>query len=227
MRVGDKVVPFLQKWRIGPVGTITEVNIKDEQWNPTLGVGEYTPNPTEAELGRRIQVVWETSAMPPPAKIALVPTSERPKRALALHTVEELTQDQFAKLLAVLSGDANWIALKRSFLEKGASDEQLKAEANPSLSFLERDLQKFIARNLHSIERGLKAHSEYQLEEFITDVGRIDLLCQDSNSRLVIVELKAGQAGDDALGQVLGYLSWVRENIPNASDACDYRLSAG
>jgi len=26
--------------------------------------------------------------MPPPAKIALVPTSERPKRALALHTVE-------------------------------------------------------------------------------------------------------------------------------------------
>jgi len=32
-------------------------------------------------------------------------------------------------------------------------------------------------------------------------------------------ELKAGQAGDDALGQVLGYLSWVRENIPNASDA--------
>jgi len=42
MRVGDKIVPFLQKWRIGPVGTITEVNIKDEQWNPTLGVGEYT-----------------------------------------------------------------------------------------------------------------------------------------------------------------------------------------
>jgi len=50
MRVGDKVVPFLQKWRIGLVGTDHRSKYQRRTMEPYVGRGEYTPNPTEAEL---------------------------------------------------------------------------------------------------------------------------------------------------------------------------------
>ncbi len=37
--------------------------------------------------------------------------------------------------------------------------------------------------------------------------------CVDREGRFVVVELKAGLAGDDAIGQISGYMSWVRENL--------------
>ncbi|MGC9971308.1 MAG: endonuclease NucS domain-containing protein [Bryobacteraceae bacterium] len=83
---------------------------------------------------------------------------------------------------------------------------------------LERDLQKFLSRNLQAIERGLRAHPDYQLEEYPADTGRIDLLCQDAQNNWVIIELKAGWAGDDAMGQILGYMGWVRHTLPNGSN---------
>jgi RecB family endonuclease NucS len=78
---------------------------------------------------------------------------------------------------------------------------------------LERDLQKFLARNLDLIESGLRPSADYQLEEFVTDVGRLDLFCLDGAGRYVVVELKAGLAGDDVVGQIMGYMAWARENI--------------
>jgi hypothetical protein len=73
--------------------------------------------------------------------------------------------------------------------------------------------------NLSIIESGLKANAEYQLEEYPTDVGLIDLLCQDAAGRWVVIELKAGLAGDAAIGQILGYIAWVRENLPKGENA--------
>ena len=90
---------------------------------------------------------------------------------------------------------------------------ELPAALVAGLSLLERDLQKFLSRNLGTIEPGLKPHPDYQLEEYSTDVGRIDLLCQDARGDLVVIELKADCAGDDAVGQVFGYMAWVKENI--------------
>ena len=56
------------------------------------------------------------------------------------------------------------------------------------------------------------------MEEYQTDVGRIDLFCRDAQGKWVVVELKAGSAGDDAVGQVAGYMAWVRENVPGAEE---------
>src|SRR3972149_851532 len=36
IQIGDKVIPFPQKWRIGPVGTVTAIKVADTEWNPTL-----------------------------------------------------------------------------------------------------------------------------------------------------------------------------------------------
>jgi hypothetical protein len=80
-----------------------------------------------------------------------------------------------------------------------AVDESLEAAVS-----LERDLQSYLITRVTEVEPGLTLVEngiEYQ-----TGVGRIDLLARDSQSRAVVIELKAGRARDAALGQLLGYM---------------------
>lgn len=221
IQVGDKVIPFLLRWRIGPVGTVTEVRVADHEWNPTVEAGKYALNPNVPELGRRILVNWEREGMPPEGRVGVVPLSLRPKKALALHAMEELSKEDFDRLAPILSDTSNWEEILRQEIIPASviSSEDREAVDLAGLSVLERDLQKFLTRNLHTVEPGLRANPEYQLEGLITDVGILDLLCQDAYGNWVVIELKAGRADDAAIGQILGYMGWVRENLPNGEKA--------
>jgi hypothetical protein len=223
MQPGDKVIPFLLQWRIGPVGTITEVRGSDDQWSPTVGPGEYVDadSLTDTELGRRIQVRWDVEGMPPPGHVATVPAGERLGGPLARRAVEELSLQKYQRLLSTLASENCWVDIG-SVGAAGDAPLPVAAEASPgdqSLSLLERELRRVLARNLSLIEPGLTASPDYQLEEYQTDVGRIDLFCRDAHGKWVVVELKAGSAGDDAVGQVAGYVAWVRDNVPGAEEA--------
>jgi RecB family endonuclease NucS len=50
-------------------------------------------------------------------------------------------------------------------------------------------------------------------KEFNTDIGRIDILAIDRDANLLVIELKAGKAKDGALGQLLGYMSFISSHI--------------
>jgi hypothetical protein len=225
MRPGDKVIPFLLKWRIGPVGTIREIKVADADWNPTVEKGDYSGSEEHDELGRRILVTWEQAGMPPDGKIATVPVAQRPssRAPLARHTIEQLSAEQFQNLCSVLSAKENWGDAATAQGIVADDDETSETEVLPpppppaELSLLERDLQKFLSRNLEVIEKGLKPDPAYQLEEYSVDVGRIDLLCKDFHDNWVVIELKADWAGDDAVGQILGYMGWVKEHLPNGT----------
>jgi RecB family endonuclease NucS len=103
--------------------------------------------------------------------------------------------------------------------DDGSAETEVPPPPPPpaALSLLERDLQKFLSRNLEVIEKGLRPDPAYQLEEYPIDVGRIDLLCKDSRDNWVVIELKADWAGDDAVGQILGYMSWVKGHLPSGA----------
>jgi hypothetical protein len=219
VRPGDKVIPFLLKWRIGPVGTVKDVKAADADWSATVQAG-HAPWGEDEDLGRRILVSWEQDGMPPGGKVAIVPPNHRTGGGpLARHTIEQLNTEQYQNLCSVLSDPKNWLDLtSKEEQSDGEIDEaSLPQPHPPDLSLLERDLQKFVSRNLDVIERGLKADPGFQLEEYIIDVGRIDLLCKDAEGNWVVIELKADWAGDDAVGQILGYMNWVKENLPNGS----------
>jgi len=67
--------------------------------------------------------------------------------------------------------------------EKPQPETEIEAPPQPplaELALLERDLQKFLSRNLGVIERGLAPDPAYQLEEYTSDVGRMDFLCKDA-----------------------------------------------
>ena len=88
--------------------------------------------------------------------------------------------------------------------------EESKLDFEVSLS-MERDLQAFLLNDLNQIDQGLKLYENGK--EFSIDVGRIDILAIDKNSDFVVIELKAGKAKDDAVGQLLGYMGYVSEKI--------------
>lgn len=52
-------------------------------------------------------------------------------------------------------------------------------------------------------------------EPFAYPAGRrrIDILAQDKNGSLVIIELKVARSYDRVVGQILNYVSWVKENL--------------
>jgi hypothetical protein len=212
MEPGDTVIPYLQQWRVGPVGTIQKVHLADEEWNPTVPKGAYALNPDEPELGRRIEVEWQTEGMPPGGMAALIPPAKRLRRPDAIYTVEELKQERYTELVAILGDRDNWVYVGES--DEPVPDPLPSESEGGQLKVLEDTLQRVLSQNLTLIEPGLTPHAEYPLQEFMTDVGRIDILCIDKDKRLVVIELKAGLADDRAVGQIARYMGWVKQNLP-------------
>ena len=65
--------------------------------------------------------------------------------------------------------------------------------------------ESFIRDNINLNELGL-IFLEY---EYNTDVGHIDILCKDDDGDLVPIEVKLGEAGNSAIGQILGYMKAI------------------
>ena len=83
------------------------------------------------------------------------------------------------------------------------SEETVEEALEASVS-LERDLHLYLASRVHELEPGLSVVADGI--EHQTEAGRIDILARDAGGALVVIELKAGNARDAALGQLLGYM---------------------
>lgn len=89
----------------------------------------------------------------------------------------------------------------------------------------EDHLQKFLVDNWDSIELSQEWEIYSDAEdpeagvEFPTDVGPADLLLKHrSEPRLCVVELKKSISSDRAVGQLLRYVGWIRENKVQLED---------
>jgi len=69
---------------------------------------------------------------------------------------------------------------------------------------LERDLQLALRRNIEQLEPGLTIIDGDR--EQTAPSGRIDITARDEPGTTVVVELKAGPADRDAIGQILSYI---------------------
>lgn len=95
-------------------------------------------------------------------------------------------------------------------------EEDVTLEALETSISLERDLEDYLSAGLSQLEAGLKPYSQNGAisRQFDTKtVGIIDLLAQDAKGKLVVIELKAGEADDRVCGQIQRYMSWVKENF--------------
>jgi hypothetical protein len=77
-------------------------------------------------------------------------------------------------------------------------------EATERIFEIERDLQAALRSHIEQLEQGLKITDGGKEQE--VEAGRIDITAEDKNGATVVIELKAGKADRNAIGQILGYM---------------------
>ncbi len=80
---------------------------------------------------------------------------------------------------------------------------------------LERDLQSTLRKSLDQLEPGLVAIDEGA--ERSVQSGFIDITAKGADGAIVVIELKAGTAGQRAVGQILSYMGDVAIEEPDAT----------
>lgn len=90
---------------------------------------------------------------------------------------------------------------------------------DPSTFAMEKHLEDFLVSNWSQTELG----REYRIytdddqlagQQFPTDTGPIDILAiSKDGKKLLVVELKRGRASDVVVGQILRYMSYVKEEL--------------
>jgi hypothetical protein len=97
--------------------------------------------------------------------------------------------------------------VKLNTFSDAATPTEAAAEVQDSLETtfgLERDLQTALRANISQLEQGLKITDAGK--ERTVPSGRIDILAAASDGAHVVIELKAGMADKDAIGQILAYM---------------------
>ena len=115
-----------------------------------------------------------------------------------------------------------WIVSKKGAYMVGQPINNIESEeiSSEAAISLERDLEEYIIRNLGQIDEGLKLYSKEGISgrQFNTNIGKVDILSVDKNNNFVVIELKAGTANYSVIGQVLGYIHEVRQNIASGKE---------
>jgi len=82
---------------------------------------------------------------------------------------------------------------------------------------LEDYLENFIVRNWDSIDFGEKLtlyeDQDGPAQQYPTGEGYIDILAKDEKDNFVVIELKKGRSNQQVVGQILGYVGWVKKNL--------------
>jgi restriction system protein len=97
-----------------------------------------------------------------------------------------------------------------------ATDETVE---DPTVFALEKHLEEFLVHNWQHTELG-KQYDIYEVdgeivgEQYMTDTGPIDILAISKDKKeLLVVELKRGRISDVAVGQILRYMGYVKDEL--------------
>ena len=79
----------------------------------------------------------------------------------------------------------------------------------------EADLRNYLAKNLASLEPGLRVYEDEGITGIEFPVGGrfIDILAIDAEQGLVVIELKVSRGYDRVVGQLLRYVAWIKKNL--------------
>ena len=113
----------------------------------------------------------------------------------------------------------HWVSAEKEGIESVEKVAGKRPDVSALVSPREKFVQELLKKNFNKIlgeKLGLKIYDQdpdnYGVE-FYTGVGRIDFLTIDQNGNFVVIEVKAGKAGDSALGQIQRYMGWIKNEL--------------
>jgi hypothetical protein len=148
-----------------------------------------------------------------------------------------LSSDDIAKKLHKMGYDVDPISLEEYFQNKGMLPDPDEPGAVPPpqaplgqfITAMERDIETVLLSQLGSLgltlyvaENGRNGQ-QYPAGEF----GRIDLLTLDSNKDFVVIELKRDDAPRAVIGQIAGYIAFVKKTLATPKGQFCRRLDCG
>ena len=110
--------------------------------------------------------------------------------------------------------------------ERNAESEEVIAAVETTFG-LERDLQGALRSNIEQLEAGLSITDGGKEQKVAS--GFVDITAQDRKGQIVVIELKAGSADRETIGQILGYmgdLSRIGKPVRGIIVARDFTLAA-
>jgi len=105
----------------------------------------------------------------------------------------------------------------RQVISETNDNEEIIEEYNSFLFPIEANLRDFLIKNLKTVKKhNLKLfvdENNREGKEYPTDVGFIDILAIDENGDFFVFELKLSRGADRAVGQLLRYMGWIKQNL--------------
>ena len=140
--------------------------------------------------------------------------TEDERQAFLSSPRDDLELVSYAQLMEWLADPARDLDIQVA----GTAEEEAEALAAEvrGAALLEIHLQDYIFRHWNAILPDLELFQGSQGREYRTQdpsVGIIDFLCTDKNGNYVVIETKRAAPDRQAVGQVLGYVGWVRQKL--------------
>lgn len=125
---------------------------------------------------------------------------EFPRTELGMQTLYEMTAERYAELF-----------------ETPAIPESPGSGESGAFR-LEKHLEDFIVANFDRVFGGKYAYfrdaEQREGRQYPTDIGPIDILAlEPATNAYVVIELKRDKSSDQAVGQTLRYMGWVKEHL--------------
>jgi DNA-binding CsgD family transcriptional regulator len=144
--------------------------------------------------------------------VSLKRMSNEQKAEIRTLLLQGMSRYDIAEQLGVTPGQVSavraWITMRNPAMvlpTPADSESDEIVEAVETTFGLERDLQAALRRNIAQLEPGLTI-VDGDRERRVESGGRIDILAKDRSGGMVVIELKAGRADRDAVGQILAYM---------------------
>lgn len=95
------------------------------------------------------------------------------------------------------------------------ADNEEDATIEPHEFAYENDLKNFLANNLHIIRPSLTVYRDGDISgvEFPVGSRRVDILAIEDEKDFIVIELKVSKGYDRAIGQLLRYMGWIKQNL--------------